>query len=175
MLPKLEEFDVQPPAYIRKIDSRTHWNPENCENENERVQKVVERVFRDEIYSIWLVNSALDFYGVIASLSARRNPKNQAIDFICITRDELDEVGIKLDAVEEGKCLDVQNLHFNARIDKDRALKLCGNLILREDRKAQRCQKTKTQLILEHQESRGCKATDTHLEKCQCEDRLEGI
>ncbi len=170
MLPRLEEFDVQPPAYIRKIDSRTHWNPEDCENDNERVQKVVERVFRDEIYSIWLVNSAPDFYGVIASLSARRNPRNQDIDFICITRDELDEVGIELDAVEEGKCLDVQKLHFNARIDKDTALKLCEKLIVREDRKAQRCQKAKTKLILEYQESRGCKATDSQREKCECEE-----
>lgn len=170
MLPKLEDFDVKPPAYIRKIDSRGRWNPEDCKDENERVQKVVERVFRAEIYSIWLVKSEPDFYGVIASLSAGRNPKNQDIDFICITSDELDEVGIKLDAVEEGKCLDVQKLHFNARIDQDTALKLCEKLIVREERKAQRCKKAKTKLILEYQESRGCKATDSQREKCECEE-----
>lgn len=164
----VERFDVQPPVYIRKIDSRARWEIEG-NNIKERAQKVADSLFKYEVSSIWLVKSDVDFYGVIASLSANRTPKNQIIDFICVTESDLDKAGVEIEAIPEGDCLDVQKSHFNAPIDKATALRLCENLI-ENGRKAHRCQKAETVSILKHQESRGCKATESTLEKCECQE-----
>lgn len=164
----VEKFDVKLPAYIRKINSRAHWDVEGGST-MERAKKVTESLFKSELNSIWLINSDTEFYGVVASLSANRTPKNQIIDFICITQLDLDEEGVEIEAISEGDCLDVQQLHFNARINKLTALRLCERLLL-EGRKAHRCKKNETTSILEYQASRGCKATESILEKCECQD-----
>lgn len=168
MLPSIEEFGIQPPVYIRKINSRTHWDPEGCKTIEERAKRVSDRLFRDSIYSIWLVRSNKEFYGLIASLSAKRNPRHQDIDFIWITEHELKEVDITLEPIEEGDCLYVQKLHYNTRINDAQAERLCYNMLLK-DRKAQRCKKKNTISILEYQENLGCKAITNNLNQCVCE------
>lgn len=52
----VERFDVQPPVYIRKIDSRARWEIEG-NNVKERAQKVADSLFKSEVSSIWLVKS----------------------------------------------------------------------------------------------------------------------
>lgn len=168
MLPTIEEFGIQYPVYIRKIDARTHWAPEDCNSPEERAKRVADKLFKDSIYSIWRVTSDSEFYGLIASLSAGRDSKEKNIDFIWITEDELKEVGITPEQKLEGKCLYVQKLHYNAKIDNTKAEILCYKM-LRKDREAQRCQKKITISILQHQEELGCKATNSNLPKCACE------
>lgn len=172
MLPNLEEFGINPPVYIRKIDSRSRWNPEGCSNDEERAKRIADSLFKEEVYSLWKVNSNDEFYGVIASLSSRRNPKHQDIDFIWIMEEELQEVGIKPEAIPEGDCLFVQNLHFNAQINNTKAEQLCLNL-LRKGRQAQRCKRNTTKKILEYQANRQCKAANSNFLQCRCEDSLE--
>lgn len=169
MLPTLEEFGINPPVYIRKIDSRTRWNPEGCSNDEERAKLISDSLFKEEVYSLWMVNSPAEFYGVITSLSSRRNPKHQDIDFIWIMEEELQEVGIKPEPIPEGDCLFVQNLHFNAQIDNTKAYQLCLNL-LRKGRQAQRCKRKTTKMILEYQANQQCKAANSTFLKCKCED-----
>ncbi|MCL1470775.1 hypothetical protein [Argonema antarcticum] len=171
MLPTLAEFGAQFPVFIRKIDSRARWNPEGCNSIEERANRVAERLFTKDVYSIWRVTSDLEFYGVIASLSATRNPRNQDIDFIWITEEELQEVGITIEKKIEGDCLYVQKLHFNTRIDNDTAKRLCYNL-LTKGREANRCKKNQTIQILEYQEKRGCKAVKSNLIQCECETMM---
>lgn len=163
----VDNFDVELPAYIRKIDSRARWEVEG-DSIAERAQKVTESLFRGEVYSIWLVNSDTEFYGIVASLSANRTPRNQIIDFICITQKDLNEIGVEIEAIPEGDCLAVQKLHFNMRINNSTALGLCKKLIA-EGRKAHRCKKYETTSILKHQASRGCKATENISARCTCE------
>jgi hypothetical protein len=173
MLPTLSEFGIDSPAFIRKIDSCGHWNPEGCCNLAERAKAVVEKIFKksEGIYSLWLVREDKEFYGVVASLSANRSPKNQDIHFIWMTATELEEVGIKSEKVVEGDCLHVQELHFNVRIDKASAEKLCLNLF-GKGRKAKTCKKKRhTILILDYQKQIGCKATETDRVTCECEHR----
>lgn len=168
MLPTLEKFGITPPVYIRKIDSRGRWDPEECKSVEERTKRVVDSLFRQEVYSIWLVTSDSDFYGVVASLSARRTPNQQDIDFIWITEEELQEVGIVAQAEPEGDCLAVKELHFNAVINSNQATKLCYNLITK-NREAKRCRKKDTSLILEDKEAMGCKAIKGDVVRCRCE------
>lgn len=168
MLPTLAEFGAQFPVFIRKIDSRVRWNPEGCNSIEERANLVAERLFTKEVYSIWRVTSDLEFYGVIASLSAGRNPRNQDIDFIWITEEELQEVGMIIEQKPEGDCLYVQKLHFNTRIDNHTAKRLCYNL-LTKGREAKRCKKNQTTQILEYQDKLGCKAIKSNSMKCGCE------
>lgn len=80
MLPNLlDDFGISLPVYLRKIDKKSHWNPENLTGE-ERVEKVANRVFNNDICSLWYVSTNEDFYGVVASISAGRNPRHQDID-----------------------------------------------------------------------------------------------
>lgn len=170
MLPTLAELGIEAPAYIRKIDSRVRWNPEGWNTIEERARLVAEKLFREpaNLYSIWLVSTDQEFYSVVASLSEYRSPKNQDIDFIWMTESELQEVGISAENKPEGGCLHAQNLHFNVQIDLRVAEELCAYL-LRKGREAKRCKKSNTALILAHQKQLGCKATDSHLENCECE------
>lgn len=170
MLPTLlEEFGIITPVFIRKINSLTHWNPEGCDdNLEERAKKVSDKIFEDEMCSLWKVTGDKDFYGVIASLSAKRHNKNQAIDFIWITEEELKEVNIVIQAKPEGECLYVKDLHFNIQINRFTAQTLCHN-ILKKDRKAERCKKTHTTEILEHQKSNNCRAINDKLLDSLCQ------
>lgn len=168
MLPTLEDFGISAPVYIRKIDNINRWNPEGCSNIEERAKRVADSLFREDVYSLWKVASDEEFYGVIASLSARRNPKDQNIDFIWILEQDLQEVHIVTELKVEGDCLDVQELHYNARIDTMAAQKLCYNLIIK-GREAKRCKRAQTKLILEYQGEKGCKATSSNFSKCSCQ------
>ncbi|MBD2492430.1 hypothetical protein [Aulosira sp. FACHB-615] len=170
MLPTLSEFGIEPPVYIRKIDSRASWHPQEGDaNLAERARLAATKLFKepDNIYSLWLVNTEQEFYSVVASLSANRSPKNQNLDFIAIKETELREVGINFQPVSEGGCLYVQSLHFNAQIDKETAEKLCYSL-MSQGREAQRCKKVQTTEILEHQQKFGCRATDSPATSCEC-------
>jgi hypothetical protein len=171
MLPTLSEFGVTTPAYIRKIDSRASWHPQEGDvNLDVRARLAAEKLFKEpgNIYSLWLVNTEQEFYSVVASLSANRSPKNQNLDFIWLTESELQVFGISFQQVSEGSCLYVRKLHFNADIDRETAEKLC-QLLMSQGREAQRCKKAQTTLILEHQKQLGCKATEFSVPSCECE------
>lgn len=165
-LPQLQDFNLNPPIFLRKIQSRARWNPE-CSSIEDKVKKIVEGVFNEEIYSIWQINSNEDFYGFVASISSTRNPRNQDIDFISITNEELQESGIQIQQINEGNCLAVQNLHYNASIDKHQAIALCQILVNR-NRQAQRCKRRQTESILEYQRQKGCFAVAEDSKSCIC-------
>lgn len=99
MLPTLEDFGVQTPAYIRKINKLTHWHPESCNSQQERTQKAAIDIFNDGVNSLYLVKLNEDFYATIVAISANRNPQDQNFDFIWITEEELKEVGINFELV----------------------------------------------------------------------------
>ena len=171
MPPTLSEFSIEAPVFIRKIDSRARWNPEGCNTVKERAKVVAENLFREpgDLYSIWLVSTDQELYSVVASLSEYRSSKNKNIDFIWMTEEELQEVGISPKNQPEGGCLHARNLHFNVQIEPRMAEKLCEHLICK-GRDANRCEKkAHTTLILAHQEQLGCKATDSDLADCKCE------
>ncbi|MBD2692282.1 hypothetical protein [Anabaena catenula] len=170
MLPTLEDFGVQTPAYIRKINKLTHWHPENCNSQQERAQKAAIDIFDDGINSLYLVKSDQDFYATIVAISANRTPKDQNFDFIWITQEELQEVGIKFELVIEGACLHSQKLHFNASLDTNTGCKLCEN-IMSKNREAKRCKKKNTMEILNHLKTLGCKALVTNSPNCKCENQ----
>ncbi|HLO83721.1 MAG TPA: hypothetical protein VK203_01730 [Nostocaceae cyanobacterium] len=167
MLPTLDDFGVPTPVYIRKLDSRTHWNPEGCINQQERVQRIAERIFKHSVNSLWLINSNQDFYGMVASLSAKRNPRQQDIDFIWITEEELNEVGINFKQVVEGDCLHAQSLHYNADIDQEQAKKLC-EILTSKGRETKRCKRKQTEEIIKYLENSGCKALVANYLRCKC-------
>lgn len=172
MLPTLSDFGISFPVYIRKLNNRNHWQPQDCNTLAARAGAVAKKIFNDPegIYSLWRVSTDQEFYGVVASLSANRSPKNQDLDFIWIAESELEEFGIEAQLSPEGDCRYVQNLHFNARINSVQAEALCFCLMNR-DREAQRCkEKPHTTPILDHQAQLGCKATETEREACKCED-----
>lgn len=171
MLPTLLELEIEPPIYIRKIDSRSKWNPEGCGNNlMERARIASELLFKDpdNLYSLWLINTDKDFYGVLAALSANRNSTGKHIDFICIKDSDLRQLNINYVKAPEGKCFLVQSLHFNASIDEEMAARLCY-ILMEQGIEAKRCSKQNTQLILEHQLKIGCKATKTTALLCDCE------
>ncbi|MEA5469933.1 hypothetical protein [Spirulina sp. 06S082] len=172
MLPTLEDFGISPPVYIRKINSRSSWKPDpEISDPRKRLEKIAEASF-DETSSIWLVNSEQDFYSVIASLSANRTSRHQDIDFIWLTDQELDSVGIQKNQVMEGRCLFAQKLHYDIEIKKESAIQLC-DLLKQNNRQSLRCKKKQTKSILIHQEKIGCKALNDNQELCQCQ--LEGF
>ena len=171
MLPSLLDFGIQPPAYIREIRSRTRWEPEGCNTIEERARAVAESLFDKptHLYSIWLVSTDQEFYGVVASRTDDRNPREQDIDFIWVTEDELQEVGLIADKKSEGKCLNVRHLHFNVTIEPLMAEKLCKYL-MSKGREAKRfAKRVHTKPVLEHQKKLGCKAANSNLEHCECE------
>lgn len=171
MLPTLSEIGVELGVYIRKINNRNHWHPEGINNIEERSKKVAAKLFNypENVYSIWFVSSEQEFYCVVAALSADRSPKNQNIDFIYITKDELAQLGLSPNLVAEGDCLHAQSLHSNVHIDKSKAQMLCSTL-MQKDREPYRWSKKKTQEILTHQTSLGCKANDDPPPRCRCEN-----
>lgn len=127
-LPDLTDFEISTPGYIRKIDKRSHWNPSDNENNlEEEAKAAAEKIFKnpEHIYSLWLVSTSEEFYGVIAVLSAGRTKENQNVDFIWIDKKELHSTSLEPNLVPEGECLLVQDLHFNVRIEPDAATKLC--------------------------------------------------
>lgn len=172
MLPSLNNFGIDAPGYIRKIDRLKHWDPENFDNLKSRAKVASERVFKPNsrnLHSLWYVETAEQFYGMVSVLSAGRTPRNQNIDFLWIDAEELDSTSIKPEPVPEGQCLFVSSLHFNAYIDPIASENLCL-IMMQAGRKAQRCKEKKhTKLILEYQTERGCKATETSKENCDCE------
>jgi hypothetical protein len=169
MLPTLEDFGVQTPAYIRKINKLTHWHPEGCNSQQERAQKAAIDIFNDGVNSLYLVKLNEDFYATIVAISVNRNPKDQNFDFIWITEKELKEVGINFELVIEGDCLHCQKLHFNASVDTNAAFQLCENLMSTK-REAKRCKKKDTKEILNHLGSLGCKAMLPNSPNCKCEN-----
>lgn len=170
MLPTLEDFGVKTPAYIRKINKLTHWNPEDCNSQQERAHKAAVNIFDDGVNSLYLVKSNEDFYATIVAISANRNPKDQNFDFIWITEEELQEVGINFELVIEGACLHSQKIHFNAFLDTNVAFQLCENM-MSKNREAKRCKKKDTKEVLNHLESLGCKALALNSPNCKCENQ----
>jgi hypothetical protein len=170
MLPTLEGFGIQTPAYIRKIDKSRHWNQEGCNSQQERAQKAALDIFEDGINSLYLVKSDQDFYAMIVAISANRNPKDQNFDFIWITEEELQEAGINFELVIEGACLHSQQIHFNASINTQSSCQLCEN-IMSKNREAKRCKRKDTKEILNHLESLGCKAIVPNSQNCKCENQ----
>jgi hypothetical protein len=172
MLPTLSDFGISSPVYLRKINSRTHWHPQDCNTLAERAKAVSKKLFDNpkHIYSLWRVSTDREFYSVVASLSANRSPKNQDLDFIWITESELQKLDIEVRLSLEGDCFYVQNLHFNIVLDPSNAETLCFDLIS-QGREAQRCKrKPQTTPILTHLAQLGCKATETEQASCKCED-----
>jgi hypothetical protein len=170
MLPTLQDFGIACPVYIRKINSRAHWNPEGTHNNYDRARQVAERLFQSsaEIYSLWRIGTNQDFYSVVAALSAFRSPRNQDIDFIWLTVTEAEALGLKMEPIKKGECVHAEPLHFNARIDRGAALALCQKLV-DAGREAYRCKRGMTTKILETQVSLGCKALVEGIDRCQCE------
>jgi hypothetical protein len=171
MLPQLLDFGINFPVYLRKIDRLSHWHPENSSGEN-RVNKVADKVFPNDICSLWYIGNNEEFYGMVAAISARRKPRQQDIDFIYLTEEELEAYQIIKKQTIEGQCLFVARLHYNIEIDKEKARNLCQKLI-EIGREPKRCKKKMTQFILEYQQKRGCKAVVDSLDKCECE--LESV
>lgn len=171
MPPTCQDFGINFPVYIRKMDNKSHWNPQDCNDEEERANRVAQKVFKNKTSSLWLVTSNEDFYGVIAALSENRNPRHQDVDFLLITEEDLYKVGITPKPVSEGKCLAVRSRHFDIIMDEDQAKDLCRYLISQE-RKPGRCKKKQTISILEHQQQRGCKAVSSDQSQCVCEIQL---
>ena len=163
-IPTLDKFGIINPVFIRKIDSRARWIQYDSTVED-REKKIARDVFNSEICSLWWVKSDEDFYGFVASISSNRSPQNQNIDFIPILKNELDEVGIDYQCIAEGDCLAVRHLHYNAEITEAQAILLCRKLISR-NQQPQRCKKKQTQLILQHQQKKGCIAV-TKSPPCQ--------
>ena len=155
-IPTLDKFGIINPVFIRKIDSRARWIQYDSTVED-REKKIARDVFNSEICSLWWVKSDEDFYGFVASISSNRSPQNQNIDFIPILKKDLDEVGINYQCIAEGDCLAVRHLHYNAEITEAQAILLCRKLISR-NQQPQRCKKKQTQLILQHQQMKGCVA-----------------
>lgn len=171
MLPSLANFDIYKPGYIRKLNNQNHWCPEGSETIEERAEAVVQKLFANpkHIYSLWFVETAEQFYGIVAALSAGRTPKNQNLDFLWIDAEELASASVELIQISEGQCLSVRDLHFNAHIDPASAEKLCL-IMMQAGREAKRCKKNQhTTPILEYQTGKGCKATETSREHCACE------
>ncbi|MDX2231104.1 MAG: hypothetical protein NW220_15820 [Leptolyngbyaceae cyanobacterium bins.349] len=172
MLPSLTDFDIYKPGYIRKVDKRGHWKPEDCHDLETRAKAASERVFKansENLHSLWYIETAEQFYGMIADLSAERPHKNQDIDFVWIDAEELTLASIELIPSPGKHCVFVSNLHVNARIDPVIAEKLCL-IMMQADREAQRCKKKQhTTPMLEYQTGKGCKATETSREHCDCE------
>ena len=153
-IPTLDLFGITNPVFIRKINNRNRWIQHDPTVED-REKKIARDVFNSEICSLWWVKSDEDFYGFVASISSKRSPQNQNIDFIPILKNDLDEVGINYQCVAEGDCLAVKHLHYNAEISEAQAILLCSKLINR-NQEPQRCKKKQTQLILQHQRMKGC-------------------
>lgn len=171
MLPSLTELGIVPGSFIRKLDSRNHWNAYKDETDAASAsQLIAAKVFKgqENIYSLWQVNTDQEFYGVVASLTENATPRDRNIDFIWFSEHELQEVGIAFQNVAEGSCLHVENLHVDAVIDSNMAQQLCS-VVWSQNREAKRCPRKHTIQILEHQQNLGCKATDTSLENCACE------
>lgn len=172
MLPSLTELGFESPSYLRKINNRTHWHPQEGDNNlTIRAQLAAEKLFNEQnsLYSLWYISNKDQFYCVVASLTANANPRDRNIDFILIGESELNDVNISLSNSPEGDCLNVQHLHFNALINLIAAQNLCYNL-MDKGREAQRCKKQQTKLILEYKHQLGCKAVNKSSLVCQCEE-----
>ncbi|GBO55183.1 hypothetical protein APA_3233 [Pseudanabaena sp. lw0831] len=170
MLPTLADFDILSGIFIRKLNKRTHWDPQEGDNDlSLRAKLASERIFPAERkHSLWYVSTESEFYGVVASLTATATPKNRDIDFIWIEECELQEVGVIFESIPNGDCLHVKSLHIDAEINKSIFQNLCYNL-MNKKREAYRCSKRQTTYILEYQRQIGCKSTDTDLKSCECQ------
>jgi hypothetical protein len=168
----LDDLGVEPPVYIRKMDKKSHWDPENVSSPEERVRRVAEKVFtpreKTEEYSIWLVNSNIDFCGIVADLSANRNPMYQILDFICITKQDLQECKIIPNSTDGKNCLFVKHLHYDIKLDQQQAQLLCQRLI-EKGVVPIRCPQKSTRSILDYQAQKGCKAIKKDSDGCECE------
>jgi hypothetical protein len=166
--PTLSGFNIQPPVYIHKIDRGAYWEYE--EDISEGVEHALKNIFNnpDYLYSLWLVTSDLAFSCVAASLNAYRDSPNEQINFIWLTNDDLDKVGLTATPSDEGKCLYAQKLHFNVFIEPDKAKELCYHL-MENNRKTVRCTKGQMKLVVESNLKRGCKAYENSPALCSCE------
>jgi hypothetical protein len=167
----LEEFGIVSGGFIRKLDSRNHWYPEMGDNDpRKRANLVSARIFNDpdNTYSLWLVNSSEDFMGVVVALVANATPQDRNLDFLWITEQELQQAGIQLKNIPEGKCLAVKDNHYEAQISQDQAKKLCL-LLIENSRDSQRCKKKDTICIIDYYKSLGCYALVPNSQKCDCE------
>lgn len=162
-IPTLDYFGIKQPVFIRKIDNKNRWIKYDSVVQD-REKKIAHDVFKNLTCSLYRVESDEDFYGFVASISSRRSPQNQNIDFIWMTENDLKTVGIKYQKIREGDCLAARPLHYNATITEEQAILLCTRLINR-NQEPLRSKKKQTQLILEHQGNKGCIAVT---ENSQC-------
>jgi hypothetical protein len=169
--PSLEDLGIEPGSFIRKLDKQTHWNAfTDQEDLLVAAQEAAARVFpeKGEIYSLWKVSTEQEFYGIVASLTAYANPKDRNIDFIWVSKSELEAAEIKFENIPEGDCIRVKDLHFDAVITPNNARQLCYELLSKQ-RVAYRCKKAQTKSILQFQRNLGCKAASESSESCDCE------
>ena len=169
-LPTLSGFGIQPPVYIHKIARGSNWVIE--ENVSDSIRHAVETIFKDSdyMYSFWLVGSDLDLYCVAASLNADRDAPNEQINFIWLTHNDLEVLGLTATQSQEGKCIYAQKLHYNILVEPNKAQELCS-LLMKNKRESVRCTKGAMKLIVTHNLGRGCKAYeyDNPPQECLCE------
>ncbi|MFM2312012.1 MAG: hypothetical protein RLZZ04_1288 [Cyanobacteriota bacterium] len=164
-IPTLDQFGIEPPVFVRKIDNKNRWIEHDLGSISDRARKIAINVFNAEICSLWWIKSDEDFHGFVASISSNRSPQNQNIDFIWMTKKDLELAKIECKNIPEGDCLAVKNLHYNATIDEKKAILLCSELIKRQQ-EPQRCRKKQTELILQQQRAKRCVAV-TKTPPCQ--------
>ena len=143
MCPSLSDFGIEPGSFIRKLNNRNHWNSYADIESEDNYRALANKIFgeREGVYSLWKVTTNQEFYGVIASLTADATPQNKNIDFIWIEAVDLTTAGIAIKPIVEGKCLEVEDAHFDATIGRKEAEQLCRTL-LRKKRYAERCKKS---------------------------------
>jgi hypothetical protein len=168
----LQNFGIASPVFVRKLNKRSDWEPDVIAEQ--RPQRVAELAFREShrIFSLYYITTEQAFYSTIVGLNAPRSPQNNDTDFIWITSDELEAAGIQPKLVVEGDCLQSSILHYDACIPVEAAIRLCQNLIA-GGRQAHRCQRKKTQAILEQRREIGCYALLVDSQYCACQDRTE--
>jgi hypothetical protein len=169
ILPTLQNFDIASPVFVRKLNKRSDWEPDVMAAQ--RSQRIAELAFREShrIFSLYYIANEQAFYSTIVALNALRSPQNNDTDFIWMTADELEAADIQPKLVEEGKCLQSSILHYDACIPVEAAVRLCQNLIV-EGRKAYRCNRKTTQVILEERRGIGCHALVANSQHCACQD-----
>jgi len=167
----IHRFGTDGPAYIRKLDKKSTWG-DRTDTPEERLIKTVDGVFpssgEPQRYSFYWAASDEELKRIVVALNGFRHRKNDKIDFIAFTKDELVSANISICEVPgDTECKAANRLHIDVKASVYKAYSSLCQMAFSVNRVAFRVSKPEAKAMWQELDEHGCEAIDTN-SNCRC-------
>ncbi len=165
------EFDIEFPAFVRKVDKPNDWRERDDDTADKRVERIVSRVFRNAEggVSVFLTKCETDLARVSIGLNSGRSSLSERLLLLWVKPGELLDAGLNVaQAPGDTLCDHANRCHHNIDYSQE-ALAAVALKLVSARRDIVTLTPSRMKDMIAYAESIGCNATDTELPSCVCE------